>query len=137
MSQSDREVIVKASLRGLGTVSDTLRIDTLQPIRWQEVTGMLSVEGAKYYYVSGPTVGIRYSDAVEVPDFAARCLRVVMRCFGTEELELGIKDPFLDASLIPQLTEDILSRTMATSTPPALPLSRVEPRGTGPAYWLK
>lgn len=130
---------MKVSLNGLSKVSDTLQIDLPKRVNWHDVTGLLNVDGAKYYYVGGSSIGVRYSKAVEVPDFAAQCLRVVMQHLGIsiEELSIDIHDFSINKDMIPELANDIWSRTMSASTPEPLPLERIEPRGEGPAYWLR
>ncbi len=130
---------MKVSLSGLAGVSDTLHISVPKRINWQDVTGLLSIDGARYYLANDSTILVRYSEAVEVPDFAAQCLRVVMQHFGisVEELSIGIHDYLIDRDSIPELANDIWSRTVSATTPEPLPPERVEPRGTGPAYWLR
>jgi len=130
---------MKVSLSGLSKSSEVLSIDLPKRVEWQDVAALLNIDGAKYYYVGGSSVSVRYSKAVEVPDFAAQCLRVVMQHFdvSVEELSIGIHDYFIDKDLIPELANDIWSRTMSAITPEPLPLTCVEPRGTGPVYWLR
>ncbi|HEU5122037.1 MAG TPA: hypothetical protein VFT59_04270 [Candidatus Saccharimonadales bacterium] len=130
---------MKVSLSGLAPVSDTLCIGVPERVGWQDLTGLLNIDGARYYQVSNRTILIRYNEAVKLPDFAAQCLRVVMQHFGIsiEELSIGIHDFLVDEVSVPGLANDIWLRTMTTPTPEPLAQECIEPRGTGPAYWRR
>lgn len=130
---------MKVSLSGVSRFSDTLQIDIPKRVNWQDVTALLNIDGVSYYYVSGLCIGVRYSRAIEVPNLAANCLRVVIQHFGinVEMLSIGIHDCMVNRDTVPELANDIWSRTVSASTPEPLPLERVESRGTGPAYWLR
>ncbi|RYF29001.1 MAG: hypothetical protein EOO17_03235 [Chloroflexi bacterium] len=130
---------MKVSLSGLSKSSEVLSIDLPKRVEWQDITALLNIDGAEYYYVGGSSVSVRYSKAVELPDFAAQCLRVVMQHFNVsvEELSIGIHDYLVEKDLIPELANDIWSRTMSAPAPESLSTEKVEARGTGPAYWLR
>ena len=129
---------MKVSLSGLSQYSDMLHIDLPKRVGWQDITGLLNVDGAKYYLVNGCTILVSYSKAADVPDFAAQCLRVVMQHFdiGIEELAIGIHDYQFNSDTWPGLANDIWSRTVSMSTPEPVSPGLVEARGSGPAYWL-
>lgn len=128
---------MEVRLGGLSPYADTLRIDLPERVAWQDVTALLNVSGARYYYVSGNNIGVRYDNTVEIIDFAAQCLQVVVRhfCIGVNELSIGIHDILIDRALAPQLADDIWLHAGTTTAPAPMPLHEIEARGSAPAYW--
>lgn len=45
---------------------ETLHVETLEHFRWQDISGILRIQGASYYYVQAGTVGVRYSKMADV-----------------------------------------------------------------------
>lgn len=130
---------MKISMSGFAPVSDTIQIDLPKRVKWEDVTSLLNIDGAVYYYVGASSVGVRYSKAVDVTDFAASCLRVIMQHFevSIEELSISIHEYLVPKASWPELANEIWVRTLSATAPEELSLEQVEPRGTGPAYWLR
>lgn len=128
---------VKVRLSGLSKFSNTLHVELPRQVDWKDLTGLLSINGAEYYRVGKTSVSIRRSKTVATTEFTAQCLRTIIRPLGVniEELAIDIRDYHVRRASVQDLAINIWSRTAAIVTPSALPLERVEARGTGPAYW--
>lgn len=130
---------MKVILGGLSRDSDTLTVETLEHVKWQDISAILNIPGVQYYYAQSGSIGVRYSKLVDAKDVAAAVLKVLATVHHVSAWELSIVvDTFLigDIDAI-GIADEVWRRACVCTTPEAPAAASIEPRGTGPAYWLR
>lgn len=130
---------MRISVNGFGKYADTLHIDIPKLADWEAFTNVLSISGVTYYYTQAGTIGVRYNGSVDPIDVAAQALIVTAAFCNTplNRVEVVVKERFDNDVDETRVAEEIQSRMLAMPAPAKVPVHQVEPRGTGPAYWLK
>lgn len=124
---------------GLGKHADTLHVGLPKYAEWAELTSVLSIGGVTYYYTQGCMLGIRYNGSVDAVDVAAQAL-IVAAAFcdvSVGDVEVVVQDPFVTEVMKEETAREIQARMPTMSAPAEVPLAKVVPRGSGPAYYLQ